>query len=155
MPEVRTSGVTRSEGRPMAASSSRLAVRIAAIVGSVLALPSGHTAVTTPERRKHMTQQQQQLQPGQQAAADTPQPPMLTPDQAVEQLRALLAQVPDVQTLTAQERKILRRSLPLPEPVLQASISVIDASSTVAGVVGEPAEPRQLVGDANLWTVFD
>jgi hypothetical protein len=32
---------------------------------------------------------------------------------------------------------------------------VIDASSTVAGAVGEPAEPRQLVGDANLWTVFE
>ena len=54
-----------------------------------------------------MTHQQKQLQPGQQAAADTPQPPMLTPDQAVEQLQAPLAQVPTVETLTAQERKIL------------------------------------------------
>src|SRR5438445_473845 len=102
-----------------------------------------------------MAQNQKQLQPGQHAAADTPQTPMLTPDQAVEQLRALLAQVPTVETLTSQERKMLRRSLPLPEPVLQASITVIDASSTVAGAVGEPAEPRQLVGDANLWTVFE
>jgi hypothetical protein len=57
-----------------------------------------------------MTQQQQQLQPGPQAAADAPQPVMLTPDQAVEQLRALLRQVPDVQTLTAQERVNIRQA---------------------------------------------
>src|SRR5260221_11142438 len=75
---------------------------------------------------------------------------MLTPDQAVEQLRALLAQVPTVETLTAQERKILRRSLPLPDSVLQASIGVIDVSSALEGAIGKPGEARQLVGDSNL-----
>src|SRR5258706_5800262 len=102
-----------------------------------------------------MTQQQQQLQPGQHAAADTPQPVMLTPDQAVGQLQALLAQVPDVPTLTAQERKALRRSVRLPDTVVQASFSVIDASDTLSNSVAKPDEARQLVGSSNLWTTFE
>jgi DNA primase len=102
-----------------------------------------------------MTQQQKQLQPGQQAAADTPQPPMLTPDQAVEQLQALLTQVPVEQALTAQERKALRRSLRLSDTVVQASFSVIDASDTLSNSVAKPDEARQLVGDSNLWTTFE
>src|SRR5882724_2798183 len=148
MPEVRTSGFLDSEGRHRAASSSWLAVRIAAIVGSVLrSLPA--TPQLRPGKEKAMAQNQQQLQPGQHAAADTPQTPMLTPDQAVEQLQALLAQVPTVETLTAQERKILRRSLPLPDSVLQASLGVIDVSSTLEGAIGNPGDARQLVGDSN------
>src|SRR5580765_2174522 len=102
-----------------------------------------------------MTQQQKQLQPGQQAAADTPQPVMLTPDQAVEQLQALLTQVPVEQELTAQERKALRRSLRLSDTVVQASFSVIDASDTLSNSVAKPDEARQLVGDSNLWTTFE
>ncbi len=102
-----------------------------------------------------MAQNQKQLEPGQQAAADTPQPPMLTPDQAVEQLQALLAQVPTVETLTVQERRLLKRSLPLPDSVLQASIGVIDVSSTLEGAIGNPGDARQLVGDSNLWKTFE
>jgi DNA primase len=99
--------------------------------------------------------QNEKLQPGQQAAADTPQPPMLAPDQAVEQLQALLAQVPVEQSLTSQERKALRRSLRLSDTVVQASFSVIDASDTLSNSVAKPDEARQLVGDSNLWTTFE
>jgi hypothetical protein len=90
----------------------------------------------------------------QRAAADTP-PVKLTPAQAVEQLRALVQQVPDVTSLTAQERALLKSSKRLPENVVQASITILDASGTIVGAVGQPPEEvRQLIDDSNLWEVF-
>jgi hypothetical protein len=91
----------------------------------------------------------------QRAAADTPPPVKLTPAQAVEQLRALVQQVPDVASLTAQERTLLKNSKRLPENVVQASITILDASGTIVGAVGQPPEEvRQLIDDSNLWEVF-
>ena len=74
-----------------------------------------------------MTQNQKQLQPGQQAAADTPQPPpMLTPDQAVEQLQALIAQVPPRGADGAGADHLSAGPCPCPTRCLQASIGVIE-----------------------------
>src|SRR5437764_12960856 len=98
--------------------------------------------------------QQLKKQSRQRAAADTP-PVMLTPVQAVEQLRALVQQVPDVASLTAQERAALKSSKRLPENVVQASITILDASGTIVGAVGQPPEEvRQLIDDSNHWEVF-
>src|SRR5436305_14607055 len=100
------------------------------------------------------TPKQQSKKSRQRAAADTP-PPMLTPVQAVEQLRALVQQVPDVASLTAQERAALKSSKRLPENVVQASITILDASGTIVGAVGQPPEEvRQLIDDSNHWEVF-
>ena len=95
--------------------------------------------------------------PNEQAAADTPQTaPMLTPEQAVEQLRAMLQQIPDVPSLTAQERKLLHGHTRMPESEVQASINVVGASDKVANVLGQPVDAvRQLVDDANRWTVVE
>jgi hypothetical protein len=91
----------------------------------------------------------------QRAAADTPPPVALTPVQAVEQLRALVQQVPDVASLTVQERAALKSSKRLPENVVQASITILDASGTIVGAVGQPPEEvRQLIDDSNHWEVF-
>ena len=59
-----------------------------------------------------------------QAAADAA--PLLTPDQAIEQLRLLRAQMPNVEPLTDQERKLARAQarLGLSPEAVQASIKV-------------------------------
>src|SRR5438876_5483558 len=90
-----------------------------------------------------------------QTAADTqPAGPMLTPEQFVEQLRALRAQVAEVSPLTAEQRRILRSQGAQSETVIQASISVISASDTVTTAVGAPAEDVQtMVNDANRWEI--
>src|SRR5689334_15869274 len=91
------------------------------------------------------TPKQQSKKSRQRAAADTP-PVMLAPVQAVEQLRALLQQVPDVASLTTQERILLKNSKRLPDNVVQASITILDASGTIVGAVGQPPEEvRELI----------
>jgi len=92
-----------------------------------------------------------------QTVADTPQPsPSLTPEQFVEQLRALRAQVADVAPLTAGQRRLLRHQADLPAAVVQASINVIGASELITQAVGQPAgEVRQLVDDSNRWTAAE
>jgi hypothetical protein len=87
-------------------------------------------------------------------AADAPQPVMVTPDQAVELLRALLAQLPSVTALTAKERSLLRSRARVPDSVVQASINFLGTSGKIKDAVGQPAEDVvQLVGDANRWDV--
>jgi hypothetical protein len=92
-----------------------------------------------------------------QAAADTPPAvPMLTPEQFVEQLRALRAQVAEVTPLTAEQRRILRSQGAQSETVIQASINVISASDTITTAVGAPAEGVQtMVNDANRWEIVE
>jgi hypothetical protein len=50
---------------------------------------------------------------------------------------------------------LLKSSKRLPENVVQASITILDASGTIVGAVGQPPEEvRQLIDDSNLWEVF-
>jgi hypothetical protein len=88
-------------------------------------------------------------------AADPSQPAMITSEQAVAQLRALLAQVPDVAELTPQERTFLRTTSRIPEPAIRASIQVLAASSDVAQVVAQPADVRQQVEEDSNWALFE
>ncbi len=88
-------------------------------------------------------------------AADVPLPAMLTAEQAVAQLRALLAHVPEVAELTPQERKLLRSSVRIPDSAIRASINVLAASSDVAQVVAQPAEIRQQFDEDGNWALFE
>jgi len=101
------------------------------------------------------TPKQQQSKPRQQAAADTPPAAMLTPDEAVAQVRALQAQLPGITELTALERKVLRRSIDIPESAILATLSVIDASSDVAQVVGQPDDVRQQFDADTRWNTLE
>jgi hypothetical protein len=91
------------------------------------------------------------------AAADIPQPaPTLTPEAVVEGLRAFRAQMGEMAPLTRAQRKKLRDALRASNPVLQASINVIDALENVSQAVGQPAnEVRQLSDEANRWTAVE
>jgi hypothetical protein len=91
------------------------------------------------------------------AAADLPQPaPTLTPEAAVEQLRATRAQLGEVTPLTPKQRKTLRNLARTSNPVLQASINVIGAFDNVSQAVGQPAETvRQMYDEANRWTAVE
>lgn len=91
--------------------------------------------------------------PNANAAADTPQTAPLTPNQAVEQLHALVANIPDVPALTGEERKLLqKKGRRLPESEVRASIDVVGASEKVSQAIGKPVEEiRLLLGAADLW----
>jgi hypothetical protein len=88
-----------------------------------------------------------------QAAADTPLPPAnLTPEQVVEQLRAMVAQIPELPALTPQERELVRRRGHIPLSEVQAAVNVVGASDIVTQVVGQPAgDVQQLVVNMNRW----
>lgn len=87
------------------------------------------------------------------AAADTPQPQtMLTPDAAIEQIRSLRAQLPDIGTLTAKQRKALRNVASVSDPIVQSSLNVIGVSDVVSSAMGQPLDGvRALQQEAILW----
>jgi hypothetical protein len=77
---------------------------------------------------------------------------MLTPDQAIEQMRAFSERLPDVPALSLAERELLRRRARVPDNVVQATINILGTSGKVAGAVGQPADDvRNLVNEANRW----
>jgi hypothetical protein len=87
------------------------------------------------------------------AAADTPQPQTtLTADVAIEQIRSMRAQLPEVATLTAKQRKALRNSSATSEPIVHASLDVIGVSDIVSSAIGQPLDNvRALQQEAILW----
>jgi len=87
------------------------------------------------------------------AAADTPQPaPRLTSEQFVEQLRALMAQVPDVPSLTREERRLLQRHQRVPNEEAQAAINVARASDKLAGAVSDgTSDIQQVLENSYRW----
>jgi hypothetical protein len=90
------------------------------------------------------------------AAADTPPAAPVTAEQATEELNALLAQMPDIPSLTQQERAVLRKHGRLPEAEVQASVNVVGSSDRVAQAVGQPADDvRQLLDDTGRWTAVE
>src|SRR2546421_128853 len=87
-------------------------------------------------------------------AAGAPGTDMLSPDEAIAELRALMARIPGVVELTPRERDVLRRSAAMPYSAVLASFSVLDASSDVAQVVGQPDEVRKINDDDGRWQTF-
>jgi hypothetical protein len=77
----------------------------------------------------------------------------LTPEAVVEQIRALRSQIGNVTPLSKGQRDQLRqRTRKQPAPIVDASISVIGTSATVAQAVGQPlGEVLQIQTDSVLW----
>ncbi|HEY2324597.1 MAG TPA: hypothetical protein VGJ82_17185 [Thermoanaerobaculia bacterium] len=81
--------------------------------------------------------------------------PKLTPEALIEQLRNLQSQVEEVTPLSAAERTQLRQvTRRQPPHVVQASISVIGSSGTIADAVGQPIDQVvQMQTDASRWAL--
>jgi hypothetical protein len=91
-------------------------------------------------------------------SADAPPAALLTPQQVVEQLRVLRTQMPNVDPLTDQERKLARGQarLGLSPEALQASINVIGSTDAVAQGVETPFEDAQQFADeTGHWTTVE
>jgi hypothetical protein len=86
--------------------------------------------------------------------ADTPQSGApLTPQVVVGQLRAIRNQIAEVQPLTPEQKRSLRRLADtMNNEILQASISVIGSSDVVQLSVGQADDARALYDESNRWT---
>jgi regulator of extracellular matrix RemA (YlzA/DUF370 family) len=86
-------------------------------------------------------------------AADTPQSTPLTPQSVVDQLRAIRNEIAEVEPLTPDQKRVLRR-LPakMTNEILQASIGVIDSSEIVQSAVGPTEDARSLFDESNRWS---
>jgi hypothetical protein len=81
---------------------------------------------------------------------------VLTPEQFVEQLRALVAQIGPVVPLTVEQRRILKAQTKTPQAIIDASINVIGAADNVSQGVGIPAaDVRQMVEDLTRWAAVE
>jgi hypothetical protein len=82
-----------------------------------------------------------------------PNPAKLTPEAVIEQIRALRSQIEDVTPLSKAQRNQLRqRTRKQPAPIVDASISVIGSSDTVAQAVGQPlGDVLQIQTDSVRW----
>jgi hypothetical protein len=90
------------------------------------------------------------------AAADPQTTPAPTPEQVVEQLRALRASIPDVAPLTREQRKAVRNASRVPPEVLHAQIDVLGASDRVEAAIGAPPdEVRQLADEHSRWLTVE
>lgn len=92
-------------------------------------------------------------------AADTPQQtPTLAPEAIVEQLRAINAQIPEVQQLTPQQRHVTRNRARTAKhsDILQTSISMIGTTDVIANAVGHEApEVRAMCDESNRWAAVE
>jgi|ERR1051326_3597177 hypothetical protein len=80
----------------------------------------------------------------------------VSPDAAIEQIRALRATLPEVATLTPKQRKMLRNSSQTAAPIVQSSLNVIGVSNVVSTAVGVPIEKvRALQQQAILWRAVE
>ncbi|HEY6140823.1 MAG TPA: hypothetical protein VI670_23970 [Thermoanaerobaculia bacterium] len=91
-----------------------------------------------------------------QAAAEIPQPaPTLPPETLVDQLRIMRTQIGEVTPLTPEQRKTLHNRSRTNNAIVQASINVIGATEKVSQALGQAADVRQLVDEANRWTAVE
>lgn len=82
--------------------------------------------------------------------------PMLTPDDAIEQIRAFRARIPTVSMLTEEQRKLLRNRAQTDEAIVQSSLNTIAVSHVVSTAVGQPIERvRELQREAILWKAVE
>jgi hypothetical protein len=84
-----------------------------------------------------------------------PDPTNLTAEAVIAQLRTMRSQIANVAPLSKEQRKLVQRRLRvLPPPVVEASISVIGSSNTVAQAVGQPlGDVLQLQSDSVHWNL--
>ncbi|HEV7426159.1 MAG TPA: hypothetical protein VGQ46_07300 [Thermoanaerobaculia bacterium] len=90
--------------------------------------------------------------------ADTASPAdiPLSPEAIVDELRAISARIGEMAPMTAEERRALRGRLRTPDPVVNASINVIDALDNVSQAVGQPIDRvRSLQDESIRWTAVE
>jgi hypothetical protein len=84
-------------------------------------------------------------------AADVPA--VITPEAALEQLRALRPQIPDYQQLPVPEARSLRGSANVHPDFAQAAINAVGSSARVEATVGQSAEDLQTIAETCArWT---
>jgi hypothetical protein len=75
-----------------------------------------------------------------------------TPEQVIEQLRALRQTIADVRPLTVKERRALRARADVSNEIVQAQIGAIGASPAVGAALGHESEDVRVIGEeANRW----
>ena len=82
-----------------------------------------------------------------------PNPEKLAPEAVIVQLRTLRSQIGDVEPLSKEQRKRVRRRIRvLPAPVVEASINVIGVLDNVSQAIGQPLDQvRQLQDETLRW----
>ena len=82
-----------------------------------------------------------------------PTPAKLAPAAVIAQLRTIRAQIDDVEPLSKEQRRLVRRRVrALAKPVVEASINVIGVLDNVSQAIGQPLDDvRQLQADSILW----
>jgi hypothetical protein len=82
-----------------------------------------------------------------------PEPTKLTPEAVIAQLRAMRAQIEEVEPLTQQQRTQLKQRLRQHKKnVVDASINVIGVLDNVSQAIGQPLDGvRQLQDDSLRW----
>ena len=90
------------------------------------------------------------------AAAETDQP-MLTPEQVVEQLRAIQAQIPEFVQLPENNRtKLMKRWATVNVEFSREAINTVGASEVVRNTVGNtPEEFHQAENEVARWTAVE
>lgn len=90
-------------------------------------------------------------------AADAPQPATnLTPEQMVEQLRAIRTQIGPVTPITPKQRRTLRYLAATPIDVVESTINMMDFSSPVQQVLGQPSSNvRDLQQSTSRWNAVE
>jgi hypothetical protein len=89
------------------------------------------------------------------ALAENPQP-ALSAEEIIDQLRAISMRMGEMAPLTAAQRRALRGRLRTPDPVVNASINVIDTLDNVSHAVGQPIETvRSLQDEAIRWSAVE
>ena len=80
----------------------------------------------------------------------------LSPEQIVEALRALRAQIPSVVPLTSAQRRAVSEQTRFSNDMIQSSINLIGASDTLSQAVGMPAaDVRKMVSETSRWTAVE
>jgi len=75
-----------------------------------------------------------------------------TPEEVIEQLRAIPLEFDEMKSLSFAERRELRNKMKMSETILQASVSVIGASDNVALAIGRSAEDvMEIFSDRRRW----
>ena len=75
-----------------------------------------------------------------------------TPEDVLEQLRAIQSEQDEIKSLSFAERRDLRNKIKMSDATLQASVSIIGASDKVAHAIGKSAEDvLEIFSDRRRW----
>jgi hypothetical protein len=90
-------------------------------------------------------------------AAEDPSQPMLEPEEALEQLRAIQSRIPEfVQPANDRQMKLIRRRAGVSVEFAREAISAVGASDTVQHIVGNtPAELRAAEAEIGRWSAVE